>query len=291
MLLSTQTDYLGRTHGDEEAIRLLKKGGFDAFDFSFFRMFSEKDYWTNQPDFRETAKHLRAVADACKIVCNQAHAPFASTTGDKAGDEERFQSILRSMEAAAILGAKAIVVHPVQHLPYVINAKELHRLNMEFYRQLIPYCEQFGIQVACENMWQRNKEAGRIVDSVCASPEEFCEYLDELNSSWVVGCLDIGHVALVDRDLPTFIKTMGPKRLRALHVHDNTLWEDSHTLPFTMKIDFDAVTAALGEIGYEGDFTFEADNFLRKLPTELEDDAVRFMEKVGRCLIAKIEAH
>ncbi len=42
MLLSTQTDLLGQRHGDEEAIRLLKEAGFDAFDFSFSGCFQKR---------------------------------------------------------------------------------------------------------------------------------------------------------------------------------------------------------------------------------------------------------
>lgn len=290
MLLSTQTEFLGYRHGDAEAIRLLKKAGFDAFDFSFFRMSAEPDYEMNRPGFREYAKELRTVADQCGVVCNQAHAPFASSKGDAAWDEERFQAILRSMEAAAILGAKAIVVHPKHHLPYQTHAAELREMNLEFYRSLIPYCEEFGIQVAAENMWQHNRAAGRIIDSTCSRPEEFCEYLDALDSPWIVGCLDVGHTALTDEDLPAFVRTMGRNRLRALHVHDNDLLADSHTLPYTQKIEFDGFLTALGEIGYQGDFTFEADCFLERIPAALEQDALAFMEKVGRYMMSEIAA-
>ncbi len=243
----------------------------------------------NRPDFRDYAKKLRDTADRCGIRCNQAHAPFASSTGDPEKDERIFKAIVRSMEATSILGAKTIVVHPIHHLPYATCAAELKEMNMVFYRRLIPFCEEFHIQAACENMWQYNKKAGRIIDSVCSQPHEFCQYLDDLNSPWIVGCLDVGHTALTDADLAFFIRTMGPRRLRALHVHDNDLREDSHTLPFTLDIDFSALTTALAEIGYEGDFTFEADNFIRKMPPELESDALCFMEKLGRYLVSQIE--
>lgn len=288
MLLSTQTDFLGSRYGDEKAIRMLAKAGFDGFDFSFFQMNAKADYEMNRPDFREYAAGLRSAADQCGIVCNQAHAPFASSKGEEPWDENMFQAILRSMEAAAILGAKTIVVHPKHHLPYRTHAKDLKEMNMAFYRRLIPYCETFGIRVATENMWQRNKEAGRIIDSVCSRPEEFCEYLDELDSPWIVGCLDVGHTALTDEDLPGFVRAMGSRRLQALHVHDNDLREDTHTLPYTQKIEFSGFLAALGEIGYKGDFTFEADHFLRKMPASLEASALHFMEQMGRRMMEEI---
>lgn len=288
MLLSTQTDYLGQVYGDAEAIRMLKKAGFDAFDFSFFQMTENQEYPMNGSGFRDYAKSLRAVADEEGIPCNQAHAPFASSFGDPEKDEKRFALIVQSMEAASILGAKVIVVHPMHHLPYIRHAAQLREMNIDFYKRLVPYCEQFNIKVACENMWQHNHVVDRIIDSVCSRPGEFCDYLDAIDSPWVVGCLDVGHTALTDEDLGGFVRAMGPKRLQALHVHDNDFREDSHTLPFTCKIDFSALTMALGEIGYQGDFTMEADNFLKPFPLPLLPDALALLYKTSRFLALQI---
>ena len=52
----------------------------------------------------------------------------------------------------------------------------------------------------------------------------------------------------------------------------------------------EAIAGALAEIGYEGDFTFEADEFLVKLPKPLKEDGSALMAKVGRYLIGRIEA-
>ena len=289
MLLSTQTEFFGKVYGDAAAIRMIKAAGFDAFDMSFFEMFGDKDYPMNGDNWRDYVRSLRAVADECGIVCNQAHAPFASSAGDEEDDKRRFAAIVRSMEAAAMLGAKVIVVHPKQHLPYTTCKDALFDMNVQFYRALLPYCEQFGIKVACENMWHYNHAAGRIIDSTCSRPEEFCAYLDAVDSPFLVACLDIGHTALTDEELPYFIKTLGKERLQALHVHDNDLHGDDHTLPFTRKIDFSAVTAALSDIGYAGDLTFEADNFLRPFPQPLHADAAHFMCRVGRQLMCMIQ--
>lgn len=290
MILSTQTDFLGRTYGEPEAIRMLAKAGFDAYDFSFFPMFEDAAYPMNAPDFREYAKSLRAVADEAGIPCNQAHAPFASSSGDPADDKIRFDAIVRSMEAASILGAENIVVHPKHHLPYATCAQELMEMNVRFYKSLVPFCEEFGIHVACENMWQYNEVTHCIVDSVCSRPQEFCGYIDAIGSPWIVACLDVGHVVLTDEDLPHTIRTLGPKRLRALHVHDNDYAEDSHTLPFTLKVDFQALAGALREIGYQGDFTLEADNWLKGFPKPLVPDALVMLYKTGRYLADQSQA-
>lgn len=50
-----------------------------------------------------------------------------------------------------------------------------------------------------------------------------------------------------------------PDQLQALHLHDNDQHDDSHAIPFSMKIDFDKVVRALKAVDYQGYFTLEAD--------------------------------
>ena len=290
MQLSTQTQRLQGKYGYEQAIAMLKKAGFDAFDLSLFHPLSEDDPLYKE-DFEEYAKHLREFAESTGIKCNQSHAPFPSSTGDPVKDAEIFKSIVRAMKTASVLGAEYIVVHPVQHLPYRENAAELKRLNMDFYGKLIPYCEEFGIKIAVENMWQMNP-VGRntIVNSVCARVEEFCDYIDTLNSPYIAACLDIGHVSLCGEDMSVMIRGLGAKRLKALHVHDTDGCRDLHTLPFTSCNDFGMIMGLLAEIGYEGDLTFEADKFYGGFPKEMYQDVANFMEKTGRCLIRMFES-
>jgi len=289
MLLSTEIASLAKKVGEREAIKIIKEAGFDAFDMSLFELNRDENYYLNQDDYVEKAKELRAYADSLDIVCNQAHAPFSSSYGDPQKDEWIFGKIIRSMEIAAIMGAKIIVIHPVQHLNYAEHAEELFHMNMEFYNKLIPYAEKFGIKIAVENMWQENNGAKSITDSTCSRAWEFNKYIDTINSEWVVGCLDIGHVSLIGSDIPCFIKSMGNKRLCALHVHDTNCIRDLHTIPFSQKIDFIAACRALKEIDYKGDFTFEANQYYNNYPVDFLPEAAEFLCKVGRRLIKEIK--
>jgi len=288
MLLSTTTDVISLKYGYEKSIEMLAKAGYDAYDFSQFNKPLGEDDPLFGENFREYTQSLRALADSLGIVCNQSHAPFPSSVGDNEKDEAIFKGIVRSMEIAAILGAKCIIVHPKQHLTYRTNADALKRINLEFYRSLIPYAEKFGINVAVENMWQRNPIGGHIVDSTCSRAEEFCEYIDMLDHPRIVACLDLGHVALVGEDHELIIKALGAKRLRALHVHDVDGNVDLHTLPFTSKMDYAKITKALHDIGYGGDLTFEADGFFARFPVDMYQDVACFMQKTGRKLIEMI---
>ena len=283
MLISCPTSILdAKLGGVDKAIELLAGAGFDAYDITLCGMYKNDDHWGNVDGWREEAHRLRAVADSSGILCNQCHAPFPSSVGDDEKDAVIFEKIVRSMEIASIMGAKIIVVHPKQHLTYAEHREELFRMNVEFYKSLIPYCERFGIKVATENMWQHNKNNKSIIDSTCSRACEFCDYIDAVGSEWLVGCLDIGHAALIGANIPDFIRAMGKERLQSLHVHDVDYIVDSHTLPYTLKIDYDEVAAALAEIGYEGDITFEAMKFFNDFPIEVLPDAARLMCAVGR---------
>ena len=47
--------------------------------------------------------------------------------------------------------------------------------------------------------------------------------------------------------------------------------------------------SALAEIGYKGDLTFEADNFMKNNPKELIPECEKFMVQTGRTLIKKFK--
>lgn len=288
MLLSISTSPFDTIISYKDAIRMISEAGFDAFDLSLTSL-KDPNHVFNTDKYIQEANTLREYADSLGIVCNQAHAPFHSSCGIPEKDEKMFMLIVRAMEVAAILGAKIIVVHPKQHLEYANNIEELFNLNMEFYNRLIPYCEKFNIKIAVENMWQRNSASGAITDSTCSRVHEFNKYIDSLNSKWITGCLDLGHVSLITKDITEFIKNMGNKRIGALHVHDTNFINDCHTIPFNESIDYLAIAKCLGEIEYTGDFTYEVNNFFKNKPVELLPATLKYACEIGRFLINQIE--
>lgn len=294
MLVSCHT-YMLDYHlgGEDKAIKLLADAGFDAYDITFYSVANDdyKDHWLNRENWRDEVVRLKEIADNAGIVCNQSHAPFPTSVGNDEKDEYIFECIVRSMEAAAMLGAKIIVVHPKQHLDYIEHAAELKEMNIAFYKRLIPYCQKFNIKVAIENMWQENSLSKHPIDSTCSRAPEFCDYIDSVASEWIVACLDVGHVLLVGADIGEFIRKLGKDRLQALHVHDVTYSVDSHTLPYLCNNDFKKITDALCEIGYEGDITFEANAFFVKFPDSLFLSCARFMCEVGRQLAAAAQGN
>ncbi len=284
MLLSTQTSRLSRRFGDEKAIEIIHNSGFDAFDYTF------TDRGENDPvlkdGFRDYFKNLREFADKTGIVCNQAHARFpVAVYGKEEWNRHQYSAVLRDIEAASVLGAKIIVVHPI-HCGYPFEG--MYERNIDFYGGLIEYCDKFGIKIALENMWRNDPKRGFIIADACSGAENFAALLDGLGNSCFTACLDLGHCGLVGEEAQDAIRTLGG-RIGALHVHDNDYLHDSHTLPYMGKMEWDNILSALAEVGYSGDFTYEADSFLDGFPDDLLPEASKFMEIVGRKMISDIK--
>lgn len=288
MQLATQSDCLASTFGDEECIRILARAGFDAVDWSFFEMTRGTGVWCGD-GWREHALQLKALGGQLGLGFVQAHAPFPSSCGSEPYDTEIFERIVRSMQAAALMGVPRIVVHPCHHFTGWDTRSRCWNASLAFYRRLLPYAERFGIQICLENMWRTDPLREVIIGSACSQPDEFCAMVDELSSPWAAACLDIGHSALVGVDPADFIRALGP-RLTALHVHDVDRLHDCHTLPFLQKLDWEPIVAALARVGYAGAFTFEADSFLYGFPAELRPKASVLMAETGRYLLGRLEA-
>ena len=294
MLLSTPTSvYLWR-HSFDEMLDIVSEAGFNALDFTFCGDNNAK-YVAEELEGETGAKlfgEFKIKASEKGIVFNQAHAPFPSILLDDEFTKNRYKEIIRSLRNASLLGVKLIVLHPAQHLPYEEDGfkEKLFEINMEFFKSLKPYCEEFGIRIAIENQYKKcARQPNRLTHSSCGNPREMNRYLDELGTEHFAGCIDIGHAILVDESPSDFIREIGGDRLQALHVHDVDGFADLHTLPYIGMCKWSEVTKALHDIGYKGDFTFEANCFVSHMPKELVRDASKMMASVGKYLIEQIK--
>lgn len=278
---------------EEKAIDMMAEAGFEAIDFSFSReKYYNKD--TDSEEFKQKLISLRKYAEEKGICFNQAHAPFPSSTNDEAETEEIFYNIVRSVRNASYLGIDCIAVHPKHHLRYKDEGSPeiLFKENIDFYKRLEPYCKKYGVRAAVENMWQGYSFPGgwRVVDSVCSRSEEFLEYMEAIDSEWIVACLDIGHALIVHEDPCKIIRKLGNKYLKALHVHDVDGLDDTHTMPYHGGMgDWDKIAKALRDINYEGDFTMEVISFLSMLPEELYPTASKMLAETGKYIVNKIK--
>ena len=233
MKLSVELYTLSQRFGDQKAIEIAKNAGFDAIDYSYC-MLNENEQILGD-SYREYAQSLRTKLDECGICCNQAHAPFKIRYENKFDfSDQRYLYLIRSIESAAILGAKTIVVHALD----VPKGVDFEDFNVQYYRGLIPYCEKFGIRVAVENLFHHDRKRKCIIGNV-GTPEELTRMVEKINSPWVVACVDIGHASLTGYEPEEFIERMNPNILKCLHVQDTDYLEDRHILPYTGDINWD----------------------------------------------------
>ena len=281
MKLSIDNGMLIARFGVFESARMIKEAGFDCVDMTYYTV--PVDSSLLDDGYREYAVKLKEYLDELGLECNQAHAPFVFSYGDRFTLEDpHYRAIVRSIESAAILGAKVIVVHSVGHRQGDDVLFD-RAYNLDYYRSLIPYCEKFGIRIAVENLFeygQNGKFVGRL-----GTPEALSEFVSELDSPCFCACLDTGHASLTGVKPEDFVAGMRADLLQVLHVHDGDYLGDRHTLPYMMNFDWEKIMGALKKIGYDGELTFEILNYFRNIPKELIPEALRFAEKTGRYLI------
>jgi len=286
MIISTEIDSSANLVGEEKAVELVAKAGFDAWDFSMFKM-AQYDWGKNcilpndhplaGSDYLAFARKLRKIGEDNGIYCNQSHAPFPVCCKEIKDMQKK------ALECSAEAGAKICVIHPDNNL----SAEQ----NAEMYLELLPFAKGCGVKIATENMWNWNTETDRASFAACSTAADFNAHLDVVNDDFFVACLDLGHAEMMGDEASAvdMIKALG-NRLQALHIHDNDRWRDSHQIPFSMNIDFEAVAKALKEIDYKGDFTLECGNYLKNLTAETVLSGLEDMAKSVKKLVNIFES-
>ena len=121
------------------------------------------------------------------------------------------------------------------------------------------------------------------------NPEPYAAFFDALeNSDDFTCCVDTGHAGIVGENAGDTIRVLG-SRVRALHINDNDFRSDGHLIPFQGKIDWEDTMRALAEVGYSGDFTFEALHLYEGFQEEFYPVCAKYLHDVGRYLIRLIE--
>ncbi len=285
MKTSTEIQSIVNVVGEEKALEYIAKAGFDAWDFSMFNMHDnytifdnlfKKKYALVTNDYLKFARKLKQIGLDNGIVCNQSHAPFPSF------DKKVRPYLQRAIECTAEAGGNICIIHPGNnHTP---------EENAEMFNELLPFAKSCGVKIATENMWNWNVAKNQASPAACSDPASFNAHLDAVNDEFLVACLDIGHAEMkgLGTSSVDMIHKLG-NRLQALHIHDNDKWHDSHQIPFSMKIDFDETVKALKEINYNGYFTLEADQYMKKYNKSNALDGVIELGKAARKLADMFE--
>lgn len=284
MKISTEIGSLSRVIGEEKAVEYVAKAGFDAWDFSMFRMcnvnwpqVSAAETELGGKNYLQLARKLRLIGEDYGITCNQSHAPFPS------GLDGMEYFLKRAIECTAEAGGKICIIHP--------NNDKTAEENAEMYVKLLEFAKGYGVKIATENMFNWDSEEDKTLPAACSDEKSFLAHLQAVNDDDFVACLDIGHAEIMGESVSAekMIYALGDK-LQALHLHDNDKRHDSHQIPGSMSIDFKKVVQALKKIEYKGYFTLEADAFLKKYNEKNLMEGLLEMKKSARNLADQFEA-
>ena len=288
MRLATSLNVFWDTGIDEhEGVRLCARVGFEALDFNL------TDYQRMAcppflgPGGDEWTHGLRHAAEAFGLSFTQLHAPIFRKFVDT---EESAR--LTAMSFGALRVAKALGVPWVVWEPDTVPGqygrafvKEAIRRNRGFFEPLVEEAENLGVGICLENCNDSGAEGWNGSSHwIGAEPDDLCELVDSFKSDSVGVCWDTGHAHIQGLDQWKALLVVG-ERVKMLHVQDNDGRSDQHLLPFMGGINWQDVMAALCEIDYRGDFTYEAHNSIRALPNKLKEPMLRYAVALGNTLI------
>lgn len=140
-------------------------------------------------------------------VVNKDHWSKPLTDPDPAVRQQCIQSVARSLQEVKDFGGDTVLV-----VPGVVNEKvsyeQAYNTALNSVRELIPYAEETGMQIALENVW----------NNFFLSPVEAKRFIDDINHPLVGWYFDIGNILRYGWP-EHWIKTLN-SRIMKLHIKE-----------------------------------------------------------------------
>ena len=239
----------------ESAVSRLAGLGFEALDMAF-------DYWTEKDSpfmsdgCLKWAEKLRVFAEDAGAPYKHSHAP---------GEAGNDPVIGRSIECAAALGAKYMVLHPVWRNAdgsIIEDREEFISRNAVEYGRWLDKARGCGVVILSENLlWGASKD-----------PKVISDLVREIGSDSFGWCYDTGHANCFGYK-PSVLLECSEAPL-SLHMQDNHgTPADEHLIPGDGTVDWDSLIRTLKAVGYPGDCVLEAHHQSLDAPDE-ERDAI-----------------
>lgn len=236
----------------DERYKKMKEHGWDCCDFQWFLNTDAGDLFTvSDEEFEARLKAEKALADEAGIAFFQVHGPWRWPAQDSTEEEraERWEKYAKSIRGASILGSKYIIIHPVMPFGHKdIDPEYSFKLNVEFFKSLMPVARQYGVTICYENM--------PMTKHSIALPEALLKVIEAVDDEHFEFCLDTGHCSVFGYSPADGLRLM-KDHVKTLHVHDNDGTADQHRCPGNGVIDWEDFTRALHEINYDGVLSLE----------------------------------
>lgn len=260
----------------QEALTLCRDAGFTVLDYAAP---------VGEDNYLDLAKRTRAEIERFGLRVEQTHSCCFRYRKDVPPGELFRKYVPRSVEAAAALGAKYVVIHADEFRsdgPY--DEAELLKFTYDYLAPSVERCVDLGVRPAFEILTGPN---GGNPDQYCCTVPQLLNIISMFPGSGAGCCWDFGHaqVALKDDALAGF-EAIQPYLL-CMHVHDNSWGKDMHKPAFFGSIDWYAVMKILKQNGYSGAFSWEF--VYERFPDELYPDYLRFVHRIGEYLLSLLK--
>ena len=162
---------------------------------------------------------------------------------DESSREKAIKRLASQMSEAARIGIDKFVIHPSGEPIEECDRAAHMEASMKSLRTLAGYAESLGAVLAVEDLPRSclGRDSGEMLELLSADPRLRC-------------CFDTNH--LLRGDPADFARAVG-SRIVTLHVSDYDFTDEKHWLPGEGRIDWQALYAALREIGYSGVWMYE----------------------------------
>ena len=210
-------------------------------EFSIFAMPRLYDDW--QEILKDCQQKLHEFEGAISV--HGAFVDLVIHSQDKKVREIAKQRIFQSLEIARELKAERVVFH-ADFNP--LSRSERYKLNWiernaMFWSEVL---EKYPSTVLLENLYD-------------PTPEMLRTLLDEVNSSRLKICLDVGHINIRSKvPVEEWIAVLG-KDIRSIHVHDNKGDDDSHLAPGKGTINWQEFSDLIAKYQIDPDIVFEVE--------------------------------
>ena len=295
MDISTSTNIVAFTPTRERlssdfSIAECAKAGYRVLDYNFCECMNPHSRMRDD-DWETYVKGIAAQAKELGIEFRQSHLPYYDLFAEKDEDKKRVMEelIRRSIIGSAMLGVRWTVTHPSTVYEAGQDMRVSRERNLEYYDRHVRTARENGLGICLENdfEYRPGQPCQRIY---CASVYELCDLVDAFRDPEHVGvCYDFGHANLTGERFHRKNLNVIGSRLHAIHVQDNHGKADEHLMPFFGSIDWKEAMAGLADIGYDGDLTFEIQEWGRYLPKEHKHLICEDSIRIGTILVGYFE--
>lgn len=244
-----------------DKFKLARELGFDGVELN-----SPVDFTLS-----ELLKAKSASGIELPTVVNKDHWSSPLSDPDPAVRQKCIESVAKSLQEVKDLGGDTVLV-----VPGVVNEnvsyEQAYITAQHAIRELIPYAEKTGMQIALENVW----------NNFLLSPVEAKKFIDEINHPLVGWYFDIGNVLRYGWP-EHWIRTLN-SRIMKLHIKEfsrelmNTkgLWEGFKVDLLKGDNNWPVVMKAVSEINHQGGWlTAEVSggdrNHLKQISTQMDE--------------------